>query len=106
MKTKKPYTPPQPKTAWGKSIEQKKQDEWNFRMMQWQVQPTAVMSVPSPQRDKYYQALYKLWYQAEGSEELMRFYSCRFPPNYMFSTNGFYNKAIGSDVPFMHYNLP
>ena len=60
MKTKKQYTPPHPRTAWGKAIEQKKQDEWNFRALQWQTAPTAVMNIPSPQRDKYYQALYKL----------------------------------------------
>lgn len=106
MKTKKPYTPPHPRTAWGKAIEQKKQDEWNFRALQWQTAPTAVMNIPSPQRDKYYQALYKLWYKAEGSEELMRFYTTRFPPNFLYNVNNFYNRAVGSDVPFMHYNLP
>jgi hypothetical protein len=93
------------------SREIKKQAEFEARLANvgqgsWFQKPSAEIKVPTPAYQRYYQAVYRVWHDATGADELLRFYMTRVPPQFIAQTNEFYRVARGSDIPFLHYNIP
>ena len=94
---------------WSQARDAKKQAEFEARLAASQGnfynKPTALIQLPTPAWERYEAATFKAWHQAASSEELLRFYTTRFPPQFLEITNEFYRVARGSDIPFLHYNL-
>lgn len=95
-------------SKWAQKLEQRRQQAFEKRLITYFHTPTANLQLPSSPNELYEEMENKVWFQANGADELLRFYNTRYKIDNGFSANinQFYRISRNSDIAIMHYNTP